>query len=71
MTYEQEDELSLQGDIIGRLCMLSSLTMTSYHLKCYIMRYYVRAFYAKFSRRCFQPIPFGSVFICNIFVGSL
>ena len=70
MTNVQEDELSLQGDIIGRLCMLSSLTMVSYHFKCYIMRYYVGAFYAKFSLRCFQPIPLGSVFIRSIFVGS-
>ena len=41
------------------------------HFKCYIMRYYVWAFYAKFSHQCFQPILFGSVFTRIIFVGSL
>ena len=51
--------------------MLSSLTDGfSYHFKCYVMRYYVSAFYARFHR-CFQPIPFGSVFTRSIFVGSL
>ena len=63
MTYLPEDELSLLGDIIERLCMCCNVTVSLYHFKCYIVRYYVGAFYAYFSLRCFQPILFGSVFI--------
>ena len=58
MTYLPEDELSLLGNIIERLC---NVTVSLYHFKCYIVRYYVGAFYAYFSLRCFQPILFGSV----------
>ena len=51
--------------------MLSILTAVFFnYFKCYTMRYYVWAFYAKFSHQCFQPIPFGSVVTCSIFVGS-
>ena len=53
------------------VCLAFSRLVFFNQFKCYIMRYYVWAFYAKFSHRCFQPIPFGSVFTRSIFVGSL
>ena len=43
------------------VCLEFSLLVFFNHFKCYTMRYYVWAFYAKFSHQCFQPIPFGSV----------
>ena len=50
--------------------MLSILTTVFFnHFKGYTMRYYVWTFYAKFSHQCFQPIPFGSVVTCSVFVG--
>ena len=35
--------------------------MSLYHVKLYIVRYYVWAFYACFSMGCIQPVQFGSV----------
>ena len=72
MTYLPEDGLPLLGDIgvrfgYGRI----PLAVFLYHIKCYIVRYYVGIYAKFFSLWRFQPFLFCRISLASFSLGRI